>query len=81
TTAAKIKAGGKDCISVQLQNKTTGNATTAKPAHIVITKESGATGVCKQVQDSEPLKAYFASKITGDNTAGKMAIGSSTSVY
>ena len=81
TTAAKLKAGGKDCITVQLQNKTTGNATTAKPAHIVITKENGATGVCKQVQDSEPLKAYFASTIKNDTTAGKIAIGSSTSVY
>ena len=81
TATAKLKAGGKDCIGVQLQNKTTGNATTAKPAHIVITKENGATGVCKQVQDSEPLKAYFASTIKNDTTAGKMAIGSSTSVY
>ena len=76
TNEAKLKAGGKDCIGVQLQNK---NGTT--PAHIVFTKESSATGVCKQVQDSEPLKVYLESTVTGVNDKKAMAIGSSTSVY
>ncbi|MDD7090850.1 type II secretion system protein [Campylobacter sp.] len=83
-TGAKLKVGGKDCIGVQLQNKTTGDATAAKAAHIIFTKETnGVTNgtVCKQVQDSEPLKSYFASTIKNDNATGKMAIGSSTSVY
>ncbi|MDY5384743.1 MAG: type II secretion system protein [Campylobacter sp.] len=79
TTAAKLKAGGKDCITVQLVNKTNGT-----PAHIHFTKESNANsaGVCAQVLASDPLKAYFDSRLPSENAAsGKMAIGSSTSVY
>nr|WP_321319192.1 type II secretion system protein [uncultured Campylobacter sp.] len=76
TATAHLKAGGKNCIGVRLVEKNG-----ATPAHIVFSKEGSATGVCDQVQKSEPLKAYFDSKVNGDNTAGKMAIGSSTSVY
>ncbi|MDY5115572.1 MAG: type II secretion system protein [Campylobacter sp.] len=83
TTETKLKAGGKDCIKVQLQNK---NGTT--PAHIVFTKDTAANsaGVCKQVVESAPLKVYLESKLPGDTSTGttgtgKMAIGSSTSVY
>ena len=78
TATAKLKAGGKDCIGVQLVNKTNGT-----PAHIHFTKESNANsaGVCKQVADSEPLKAYFESTLPGQTDKGKIAIGSSTSVY
>ena len=78
TTETKLKAGGKDCIGVQLVNKTNGT-----PAHILISKEGSATGVCDQVQKSEPLKAYFDSRVTGVNNTSKgaVAIGSSTSVY
>ncbi|MDY5384353.1 MAG: hypothetical protein SPG65_04435, partial [Campylobacter sp.] len=69
-----------DCIGVQLVNKAG-----AVPAHIVITKEGSVTNVCEQVVASEPLKAYFSSKVTGVNNAdtnkGYIAIGSSTSVY
>ena len=77
-TAAKLKAGNKDCISVQLVNKNNNT-----PAHILISKEGSATGVCDQVQKSEPLKAYFDSRVTGvnDTSKGAVAIGSSTSVY
>ena len=74
---AKLKAGGKDCIGVYLVNKA---GTT--PAHIVFSKESGGGSVCDQVQKSEPLKVYLESRLPSDSTAtGKMAIGSSTSVY
>ena len=74
TASAKLKAGGKDCIGVRLVTNTT-------PAHIVFTKESGGS-VCTQVRNAEPLKTYFDSTIPGDTTnKGKMAIGSSTSVY
>ena len=73
TTKVNLKVGGKNCIGVQLVTGTT--------PHIVFTKETGGGSVCEQVQKSEPLKAYLESKITGDDTAGKMAIGSSTSVY
>ena len=82
-TGAKLKAGGKDCIGVQLQNK---NGTT--PAHIVFTKDgtNSTSGVCAQVLASDPLKPYFSSKVTGVTDAGNgakgaIAIGSSTSVY
>ncbi|MDD6161362.1 MAG: hypothetical protein PUB35_00945, partial [Campylobacteraceae bacterium] len=75
TATARLKAGKQNCIGVQLVEKA-GNI----PAHIVFTKESATAGtVCKQVQDSDPLKVYFESK--ANNAAGKMAIGSSTSVY
>ncbi|MDD7090852.1 type II secretion system protein [Campylobacter sp.] len=76
---AKLKAGGKDCIGVQLFEKTT-----TTPAHIVITKDAVVNNVCTQVLDSEPLKAYFTSSVTGVNTnnnQGAIAIGSNTSVY
>ena len=76
TTTTYLKAGGKDCIGVQLQNKNG-----ATPAHIVFTQNdtNKNSGACAQVLKSDPLKPYFASKV-GD-TAGKMAIGSSTSIY
>ncbi|MCI7464105.1 MAG: type II secretion system GspH family protein [Campylobacter sp.] len=74
-----LKVGNQDCIVVALRGKT-GKG----PAHIVLAKKSGASGVCKQVQDSEPLKAYFDSKVAGvqqPTSGGTMAIGSSTSIY
>ena len=78
TATAKLKAGGKDCIGVQLQNK---NGTT--PAHIVFTKDgtNSTSGVCKQVLDAAPVKAYTESTVNGINEKKAMAIGSSTSVY
>ena len=78
-TGAKLKAGGEDCISFQMFEKAGDKA-----AHIVITKEGSVNAVCKQVQEAEPLKAYFSSKVTGvstNNNQGAIAIGSSTSVY
>nr|WP_321317833.1 type II secretion system protein [uncultured Campylobacter sp.] len=77
-TGAKLKAGGKDCIGVQLVEKNG-----ATPAHIVITKEGSVTAVCTQVLASEPLKPYFTSNVTGKTDANKgfIPIGSSTSVY
>ena len=75
-----LKVGDQDCILVALRDRGTNNA----PAHIVIAKQKDASGVCKQVQDSELLKAYFSSKVTNVNIAnggGAVAIGSSTSIY
>ncbi|MDD7090448.1 type II secretion system protein [Campylobacter sp.] len=77
-----LKVGGQDCILVALRGKTA-----SAPAHIVIAKQTNPapTGVCKQVQEAEPLKAYFNSKVTGVNNTrpniGFIAIGSSTSIY
>ena len=81
TATAHLKAGGKDCIGVALVNKN-GNAA----AHIKFIKNSSnsSSGVCKEVLDSAPVKAYIESKVpNGTSTAisDAMAIGSSTSVY
>ena len=80
TADANLKVGNiNDCITVKMVER---DGTT--PAHIEITKKSSANGVCKQVQDSEPLKAYFTSTANGktaNNGKGYIAIGSSTSVY
>ncbi|MCI7501897.1 MAG: type II secretion system GspH family protein, partial [Campylobacter sp.] len=83
TTEVKLKAGGKDCIKVQLVEKNG-----ATPAHIKFTKDTAANsaGVCKTVVESTPVKAYLDSTLpgetgTGDTNKGKIAIGSSTSVY
>ena len=76
--AVYLKAGKEDCIGVQLVNKA-GDT----PAHIAFTKGSGNKdgSVCKQVLDSEPVDAYFKSKVTGDTNSGKMAVGSSKGIY
>ena len=76
---AHLKAGGKNCIGVQLVEKNG-----ATPAHIVFTKENYGGSVCTQVQSAEPLKVYLESTLPSDTNGqnkGKMAIGSSTSVY
>ena len=76
TATANLKVGGKNCIGVALVNK---NGTT--PAYIKFTPDSSnkSTGACKQVVESEPVKAYIDSKV--GNTSNAIAIGSSTSVY
>nr|WP_321432047.1 type II secretion system protein [uncultured Campylobacter sp.] len=79
-----LKVGGKDCIDFLIKT----NEGTA-PAYILFAKKGNGNGngsaVCKQVQDSEPLKTYFTSKVTGATSIaegkGGIAIGSSTSVY
>ena len=78
TTEAKLKVGGKECIGVQLVEKA---GTT--PAYIKFTKVTANTGsgVCKAVVDSASVKAYLEAKIPGDDTAGKMPIGSTAKIY
>nr|WP_321432045.1 type II secretion system protein [uncultured Campylobacter sp.] len=89
-TSTSLKVGGERCIDF-LVNINDGTA----PAYILIAKAphsgNGNNGnpplsnLCKEVQNSEPLKPYFASKVTGANkiTNGKggIAIGSSISIY
>ena len=83
-----LKVGGQNCIDFLIAGKNT-NSTVNSTAqtHIVIAKKTSnpaPSAVCKQVQDSEPLKAYFSSKVTNVNIAnggGAVAIGSSTSIY
>ena len=74
-----LKVGGQRCIDF-LVNGANGNI----PAHILIAKASNATALCQQVQNADPLKPYFTSKVTGNNSSdgkGRIAIGSSTSIY
>ncbi|MDY5114708.1 MAG: type II secretion system protein [Campylobacter sp.] len=91
TTDGQLKVGDvEDCIAFRIGGKNTG-ATTGnnvdKQTHIVIAKKSGATGVCKQVLDSEPLKAYFNSTVAdvtvlnNPGSRGVVALGSSISIY
>ncbi|MDY5384248.1 MAG: type II secretion system protein [Campylobacter sp.] len=77
---AHLKVGGKDCIGVHLVNKAT-TGTTTTPAHIKFTTNTtnSSSGACKQVVDSEPVKAYIDSKV--GSTSNAIAVGSSTSVY
>ena len=82
-----LKVGGQNCIDFLIAGKNTGaTLNTSASAHIVIAKKKkDISALCKQVQDSEPLKAYFSSKVTGvtspDAKKGYIAIGSSTSIY
>ncbi|MDY3245548.1 type II secretion system protein [Campylobacter sp.] len=86
TNGANLKVGGKDCIGVKLVNKDG-----AKPAHIVFTKDgtNSNSGVCKEVVNSAPVKAYIDSKVTHPASSGSgttdisnaIVVGSSTSVY
>ncbi|MDY5384354.1 MAG: type II secretion system protein [Campylobacter sp.] len=83
TSDGILVIGGQDCIKVALRDRTT-TGTTTTPAHIVFSREGAPNGVCKQVVNAEPLKAYFTSKVNNQpnsNDKGAIAIGSSTSVY
>ncbi|MDY2763582.1 type II secretion system protein [Campylobacter sp.] len=86
-----LTVGGKDCIAMKLVNRTTtttGTTTTTVPAYIVFAKnsENKTKGVCKEVLEAAPVKAYFDSRVEdpnleyGDNK-GAIAIGSSTTIY
>ncbi|MCI7246525.1 MAG: type II secretion system GspH family protein [Campylobacter sp.] len=68
-------ADDKECILLGLVDRS-GNT----PAHIKFWPKSGVLGdVCKQVRNSDAIKAYIESKIDA-NTNG-IAIGSSTTIY
>ena len=77
-----IKIGGKECIRVQVKDRSD-NA----PAHILVAKDetNKNSGACKQVVAAEPLKAYFDSRVAGVEglgaDKGAIPIGSSTSIY
>ena len=78
--AASLKVGDNDeCIRLQLAEKDD-----KSPAHILIAKNSSATGVCKQVIETDAMQAYFKSTVVGVTKpvgVGAIAIGSSTTVY
>ncbi|MDD6162467.1 MAG: type II secretion system protein [Campylobacteraceae bacterium] len=72
--AAFIKVANQNCISIQMGERN------GSP-HIILTKENENINntVCTQVQNAEPLKAYFNS--TTNANQGTIPIGSSTRVY
>ena len=81
--AATIRIGGQDCIGLLIRN-----ASGSTPAHIFFMKYIGATGVCGQVLDAEPVKAYVDNSFSSTNPNGRsktvanaIPIGSSTSIY
>ena len=83
-----LKVGGQNCIDFLIAGKNTGaTLNTSASAHIVIAKKKkDISALCTQVQNSEPLKAYFNSTVTGvtpdsPGSRGYIAIGSSTSIY
>ncbi|MCI6343758.1 MAG: prepilin-type N-terminal cleavage/methylation domain-containing protein [Campylobacter sp.] len=72
--AASIKVANQNCISIQMVQ------INGSP-HIQFTKDNANINntVCTQVQNAEPLKAYFNS--TTNANQGTIPIGSSTRVY
>ena len=88
TTDAYLVAGKLPCIGVQLVNRaarTTGGGFT--PAHIkFIQHPTNVTGdpVCAQVRASEPIAAYFNSRVddgTETGIANAIPVGSSKGIY
>ena len=70
-------ADDKECILLRLVDRS-GNV----PAHIEFWPKSGVTGdVCKQVRNSDAIKAYIESTVDGVTPNKAMAIGSSTTIY
>ena len=70
-------ADDKECILLGLVDRS-GNT----PAHIEFWPKSGVTGdVCKQVRNSDPIKAYIESTVEGVTPNKAIAIGSSTTIY
>nr|WP_321318132.1 type II secretion system protein [uncultured Campylobacter sp.] len=72
--AAFIKVANQNCISIQM---TVNNGT----PYIIFTKDNANINntVCTQVQNAEPIKAYFNS--TTNPNQGDIPIGSTTRVY
>ena len=68
-----LKVGGARCIDFLIRGKNSGNTTDNANAqtHILIAKYGGTannqplSNLCRQVQNSEPLKAYFSSTVNG----------------
>ena len=93
TANNSLKVGGARCIDFLIEGKNSGatktNANKTAQTHIIIAKFNGnndtsLTALCTQVQNSEPLKAYFSSKVNGvtaNDGKGRVAIGSSISIY
>ena len=72
-----LMVGGEKCIEVSVSNRTD-----VLPAYITFIKypTNKDKGVCKEVLEAKPIKAFVDSKIL-DTLPGTMAIGSSTTIY
>ena len=72
--AAFLKVANQNCISIQMTEKN-------GAPHIQFTKDSANPDntACTQVQNAEPIKAYFNS--TTNPNQGDIPIGSTTRVY
>ena len=90
---AHLAADGKNCISVKLVDRS-GNI----PAYILFVKdrENKNQGLCKEILEAEPVRAFLASTVDGLNLSqlgpttedgtrtaadGAIAIGSSVTIY
>ena len=72
-----LMVGGERCIAISINNRVG-----VLPARINFIKypTNKDKGVCKEVLEAKPIKAFVDSKIL-DTLPGTMAIGSSTTIY
>ena len=87
TDGAYITAGKVPCIGVQLVNRATRTGGGFTPAHIKFVQHpTNVTGdpVCAQVRASEPIAAYFNSRVDDGTETGitnAIPVGSSKGIY
>ena len=87
--AVYLPAGGTNCIVIRIREKTNATATTpATPAYIEIAKVGAnvGKGICPEVLDAAPIKAFLDAKVPGVTPieaggAGVITFGSSISIY
>ena len=73
---AYLAVGGANCIGLNIVEKS-GDT----PAYIEFNTVAGATGVCAQVINKEPVKSFINSTVPGATGKKAMAISSNTSIY
>ena len=82
TADAHLAADGVNCIAIRVADRS-GNT----PARIIFGKDRNnkSQGVCKEVLEAEPVRAFVEATIDGFDLTnvgdGAIAIGSSTSIY
>ena len=82
TADAYLTADGKNCIAIRVADRS-GNT----PARIIFGKDrtNKNKGVCKEVLEAEPVRAFVEATIDGFDLTnvgdGAIAIGSSTTIY
>ena len=75
-TAVYLSASGKNCLEIKVADRKDGT-----PAHIAVKAINTDEYICGEIHKAEPVKAYLDSKLPGDDTAGKIALGASSRVY